>query len=254
MPVHSPLNWETEPLPFLPPTGDNSPVPIKFVREIMTSSYSSSTSPADVQSTSVQEIRWFKDADGKEHEFLVVRALHCTGGEVVLRFERAPSPYHVAAGRMTLSQKFCLSAQEMPANDTVTRLETTDNVFGSSGNSPLLVASYKSFRTPLPLRDVILAANLISSYASYTVLRHQCYWFVRTLTGVIDTGYSPQAKNYEAAFAHSGTYSLTGRIPVSLNVENPNEVAEISARLLEEIKEDNDLVIFSRLVSEVLFS
>ncbi|KAJ3509658.1 hypothetical protein NLJ89_g5100 [Agrocybe chaxingu] len=241
MPSCSSLNWETEALPFLPRAGDTSPVAIKFVRGIMSNSYSSRSSPANVQSTLVQEVQWFKDADGKEHEFLVVRAVHNIVEEVVLRFERAPYLYPPGPECMGLGQRLCLPTQGVPASDTVTRVDITDSLFGSS-SAPLLVASFESFCTPLSLRDFILAANQVSSYSSYTVLKHQCYWFVRTLIGVIDANYSPQGKRYEEAFARSGAYSLAGCIPVPLNVENPNEVAEISTRLKEEIKEDDDLI------------
>ncbi|CAA7265708.1 unnamed protein product [Cyclocybe aegerita] len=266
--------WDAEVPPFSSKTGDSHQLLISTWHWYVGGSYSS---PTDVQNSMVIRIQWLKNASGLEHEYLVITVKRQGGVEATLRIERRPSQDQIVSEafavsselletlsckqRKSLSQdveeervmirqaarmkvpKLHDKRQDLQANDTVIHVRNEAGQVSGCKEPASLVASFGEFQKPLLLRDFVFAAYQASSFMDGNLaLLKQTFWFPRTVVTAIIQNYHPQEVQYGEAFERRGCYCLkmdTERPSFILNVDNPEEVSKISARLLQDI-ENND--------------
>ncbi|KAJ3516061.1 hypothetical protein NLJ89_g1362 [Agrocybe chaxingu] len=267
------VGWELELPPLINGTNDSPSQAIITWKWCISRSYSS---PDDIQNATVEAIRWFKNVEGLEHEFLVVTVQRRGRGTATLRLERRPSRDHVdnitddfvgnpevleqlpaaiheQLRRDVEQEKKALSRhvvkipdkkENVQNNDTIVQVRNSDGQLSCCFEKVSLVATY-SFETPFPLRDLVFAASEVSQHSdAYLLLLQQCYWFCRTIVGVIVKNY-PCAIEEGPVFKASGTYTVKALRfpPLQINQDNSNEVQTISDKFKESIQRHDEEIL-----------
>ncbi|KAJ3504435.1 hypothetical protein NLJ89_g7934 [Agrocybe chaxingu] len=236
------------------------------------------SSPEDVKKTLVQCLDWYKNRDGLQHEFLVLKVRQTGKSEpAVLRFERRPSQDQV------LTKKFAVGPdidEETPtsdvtkamlkdlraeqrvlrvagltkmqkitdkklnciqAYDTITRTRDASGQLADCKEAASLVESY-TFDGTLTLRDFVLAASSVSTSSErYLLFLQQCYWFCRTTVQVVLSNYNPKTSRRGEAFDRRGSYTVKD-VPFQVNKDNAREVEKISDIFKNNLEKNNELI------------
>ncbi|KAF9559727.1 hypothetical protein CPC08DRAFT_708599 [Agrocybe pediades] len=232
-------------------------------------------SEEDIKTFTVQQLDWYKNEAGFEHEYLVATITGPELGEKVafLRFERrltseqlkkadvgdllndealraalederkrinAPKGPYVSSGSSTIrsSGNSTPDSRYMTA-DQVVRVRDPSMLNGNASDKAYLMITYSDFRTPFSLRDLAFIAYEVNQGSPrYNAITEQCYWLVRTIIGVAVNLYQPAVVVKTSKADRAGTFLRT---PV--NSDNAGEILKYANKVHGSIKADNQRMI-----------
>ncbi|KDR74927.1 hypothetical protein GALMADRAFT_141240 [Galerina marginata CBS 339.88] len=231
----------------------------------------------------VTQMQWFKNTNGLEHEYLVIKVhSESLGVDLYLRFDRRATAEQIESRKLSrvvvedevykrlsdnereavakavtaeqaslprkrdllnASKKSSSSEDGFVPEDTLVNSRHPNGQCSSgSSDNPELLATYSNFRYSFPLRDLALVAGtIVDSSDGYLILVQQCYWLARTIVGVSVEMYIPERIQKTQASSRAG--KLT-RLPFlgPVNLDNPKEIATLSAVAKKNIAEDDKLI------------
>ncbi|CAA7263808.1 unnamed protein product [Cyclocybe aegerita] len=198
----------------------------------------------DVEKWEVVRVEWWKASQGVQHEYLVLHIRHSEGSQTRwLRLERRPqekrelrkrfvvgnSNRHITFKqcrllRTALRQEVDMLTRRQAREeeqglfneafavrgcDTVTEtVSEMGQLVGDEHQQPArLVAAYSNFGRRLTLPEAARCAALTSkSGHNDAVSLGQCYWYCRTIAGILVANYRPDVKVQGEAFGDSGKF------------------------------------------------
>ncbi|CAA7261168.1 unnamed protein product [Cyclocybe aegerita] len=271
MPAEHPRTFGPDGIPSLYPGGDSERISINFWTDIFENLPSSS--PNEAEEPSVTRIEWKKNKGAIGHEWLLATIERKDGSKSYLRLERRPSSAQLLTEEFTkivdtrpgvqkalkkalreerafLSNPIWVSSQKsmsvrgpVQAQDTIVQTRNATGQLIKSLEDAEVVTSYSNFKKPLYLKDLIFAACTTSQASDeYLLFLQQCYWFSRTIVGIITTHYYPDISP-GPYFSDSGKLRLSqGKWSFQINEENRREVTKLAVELTKRLKAYNDMV------------
>ncbi|CAA7263809.1 unnamed protein product [Cyclocybe aegerita] len=266
------------PLPWLDPDQQQDSSPIEVIHWADRVHVNAYLLVEDVAEWEVVRVEWWKYLRELQHEFLVLH-LQRTGSEGShtrrLRLDRRPQTHEdlrfattnltqsvhgrgrrkklgaalrqehnrlATQGARVLGQRFSDSAVTIKAWDTVVETVSETGQLVDDPQPPQLVAAYSNFAEHLTLPEAARCAAIVSMRApNYHVLLDQCYWFCRTIAGVIVFNYGPSQEDHGEAFDNRGKF-VWGRAEwgsLTLNKDAAGEIELLARRLSEVVEKDS---------------